>query len=511
MLLVLDGWGKALADYPADQDAIRLGRTPFWDSLLEECPNTMLATSGREVGLPDGIMGNSEVGHMNLGAGRIVNQMVVRIDKAIEDHDLKENAELVQAIEKARESGKKLHLMGLVSNAGVHSIDRHYFAILRLAKTLGLPPEQVMVHVFLDGRDTPPKSGLGFVTALLEMMQSENLGQIATLGGRYYAMDRDQRWERTQLAYDALVQGQAEFTTGEPLAGIRAAYERGETDEFVKPTVVLNKEGQATGRIGSDDQIIFFNFRPDRGRQLSRAFVEQGFDGFETQAGLDVELTTLTEYIKGLNATVAFMRDDICMTLGEVVSQAGRTQLRMAETEKYPHVSFFFSGGREAEFEGEDRIMVSSPKVATYDLQPEMSLPEVSEKLEAAIRSGKYDLIVCNFANGDMVGHTGVKEACVAACEAVDSALENNIKAIRDCGGSAVVVADHGNCENLWNFEADCPHTQHTTTPTQCVIVTEDSVDELRVGKLGDAAPTVLQLMGLEQPPEMTGQSIIVG
>lgn len=512
LLLVLDGWGIAPEGYNKDQSAILSVDTPYWDSLVADWPNTRIGTSGNAVGLPEGIMGNSEVGHLNLGAGRVVWQTITRIDNAIREDGMASVEAFTNALDKAKEKGGKVHLMGLVSDAGVHSIDRHYYALLRLAQKRGLAPEQVFFHAYMDGRDTPPKSGIGYMKTLEKTLADENLGQVATVAGRYWAMDRDKRWDRVQKAYDAEVYGKAEFKAESGVAAMEAAYERDETDEFVMPTIVTDGSGAARAKIESGDQILFFNFRPDRARQLSHAFCDAEFDGFPRDENLKVDLTTMTQYEQGMNATVAFPPLDIANGLGEVVANAGMSQLRIAETEKYAHVTYFFSGGREQEFEGEERILVPSPKVATYDLQPEMSLPEVAEKLEGAIRSGKYDLIVSNFANGDMVGHTGVLEAAQKAAKAVDGALSRVIPAVLDMGGCALVTADHGNCEMMWNEDENCPHTQHTTTPTPCVVVGEkvQSAQLREGGCLGDVAPTVLAMMGRPaQPEEMTGKSLL--
>ncbi|MFP4380526.1 MAG: 2,3-bisphosphoglycerate-independent phosphoglycerate mutase [Candidatus Sumerlaeia bacterium] len=513
LLLVLDGWGIIPEDYPKEKSAIALADTPYWDEMVKTWPMEPISTSGNAVGLPEGIMGNSEVGHLNLGAGRIVWQPLTRIDKEIEKDGLKSVEALVKAIEKARDNGSKLHLMGLVSDGGVHSIDRHYFAILRLAKSLDMPSDRVIFHAFMDGRDTAPSSGKGYMQELEDAMQKEDLGRVATVSGRYFAMDRDKRWDRVKKAYDAMVRNEAEHTAKSGVDAMQKAYDRDETDEFVTPTLIVDENDKPVGRIESGDQAIFFNFRPDRARQMSHALVDEKFDSFDRVEDLDIELTTMTQYEDDLNATVAFPPHNVEKPLGEIVADAGMTQLRIAETEKYAHVTYFFSGGREKEFDGEDRIMVPSPKVATYDLQPEMSLPEVSEKLAEAIKSGKYDLIVCNFANGDMVGHTGDIEAAKKAAEAVDKALKLVIGAILETGGQALVTADHGNAERMWNFEEDCPDTQHTTTPTPCMIVSEAFKDaKLRKdGVLGDVAPTVLEMMGKPPKPElMTGKSLFV-
>ena len=510
LILILDGWGISPEGYPLDKNAIATANTPFWDSLVAKWPHTRVATSGNAVGLPEGVMGNSEVGHLNLGAGRVVWQEITRIDKAIEEHGLAKNEALAGAVKKACESGKRLHLMGLVSDGGVHSIDRHYFALLRLAKKLGMASDKVIFHAFLDGRDTPPRSGIDYVTDLEETMEKEDLGRIGMVSGRYYAMDRDKRWDRVQKAYDAMVRGKSEHTAASGVEAVKNGYGRDENDEFVMPTPIVN-DGKPIGKIESGDQLIFFNFRPDRARQLSHAFVDETFDGFERDENLGVTLTTMTHYEDGMNAIVAFPPHNVAHGIGETVSGEGLKQLRIAETEKYAHVTYFFSGGREAEFEGEDRILVPSPKVATYDLQPEMSLPEVAEKLEKAIREEKYHLIVSNFANGDMVGHTGIFDAAVKAAEAVDAALSKVIPAILETGGSAIITADHGNADQEWNFEENCPNTQHTTTPTPCVLIdAEREGATLRDdGCLGDVAPTMLEVMGIERPEDMTGQSLI--
>ena len=512
LLLILDGWGRAPDDYPPEKNAIRAAQTPYWDRLLASCPNTTIGSSGNAVGLPEGIMGNSEVGHLNLGAGRIVWQEITRIDKAIEKDGLLSREPLRRAVEKARDAGSTLHLMGLVSDGGVHSIDRHYFALLRLAKRLGLPSDRVLFHCYLDGRDTPPRSGVGYVRELEEMLRAEDLGRIAVVSGRYWAMDRDKRWDRVKRAYDALVFSQSDRAAASGVEAVEKAYACGENDEFVSPTVIESAPGRPIGCIESGDQIVFFNFRPDRTRQLSHAFVDEEFAAFERNPDLKVELTTMTQYEDGLNAAVAFPPADIARTLGDYAAGRWLRQLRIAETEKYAHVTYFFSGGREAELPNETRILVQSPKVATYDLKPEMSLPEVAERLEQEIRSHAHDLIVANFANGDMVGHTGVLEAAIQAAQAVDAALARVIPALLEEGGCGVLTSDHGNCEQMWNFEEDCPNTQHTTTPTPCVLIDDSRRDaQLRPdGCLADVAPTMLELMNLDQPEEMTGASLLV-
>lgn len=512
VLLINDGWGLAPADYPLEKNAIRLARTPFFNQLWETYPHESLKVSGRDVGLPVGVMGNSEVGHLNIGAGRIVWQDITRIDRAIEADGLLSNEAFRDAILRAKESGSSLHLMGLVSDGAVHSVDRHYFALLRLARKLDMPSERVFFHCFLDGRDTPPQSGRGYVAQLQAMMDAENLGRIASVSGRYYAMDRDSRWERTQKAYDAIVCsiGIPSASADEAIASYYQEDARG--DEFVMPRVLMNPDGTPIGRIEKGDEVVFFNYRADRTRQLSRALTEPDFDGFKRCNEVEIHLTTMTHYMNGLRATAAFAPVNLKNTLGEIASANGMNQLRIAETEKYAHVTYFFSGGREKPFENEDRILVPSPKVPTYDHQPEMSAPIVAEKLEEAIRSGKYDLIVCNFANCDMVGHTGVVEAAVKAAETVDAAMARVVPAVMEMGGVALITADHGNAEIMWNYVDNCPDTQHATNnPTPIILVGERVKGKslLPEGRLADVAPTLWTLMGHALPPEMDGKSLI--
>lgn len=510
VLLILDGWGVAPEGYPDKFNAVSQARLPVYRGLLERYPNTTIKCSGNDVGLPDGVMGNSEVGHMNIGAGRIVWQEITRIDKAIEKDDFKSIEPIYGAIERARKSGKRLHLMGLVSDGAVHSMDRHYFAILRLAKAAGLRGDQVAFHIFTDGRDTPPKSGKEYVKQIQDWMKENGTGVIATVSGRYYGMDRDKRWDRTKIAYDALVNGKG-VISHDPVEAVQEAYDAGENDEFIKPRIIVDANNKPLATIDDGDEVISFNYRADRARQMSRAFVEPGFKEFETKP-MKIDLVTMTQYIDGLPARVAFPPQLLKNTLGEVVSNMGGKQLRIAETEKYPHVSFFFSGGQEKEFPGESRILIPSPKeVATYDLKPEMSAPPVAEKLAEEIRSGKYDLIVCNFANADMVGHSGYVEASIKACEAVDAALAKVIAAIKDVGGVAIVTADHGNAEQLWDFESNSPLTQHTTNPVPLIVVDDDLIGaKLRSGgRICDVAPTILDIMGVKKPADMEGESLI--
>ncbi len=497
LLLILDGWGHR---DEAAHNAIAQARAPNWRRLLAECPHTLVDTHGQFVGLPDGQMGNSEVGHMNIGSGRIVYQDLTRIDAAIADGSFYDNAALVGACAAARRGGGTLHVLGLVSPGGVHSHERHVHALLDLAARHGVG--RVAVHAFLDGRDTPPRSAEPSLRALADQCAALGNARIATVSGRYYAMDRDQRWDRVKLAYDAIAQAQAPFHAGDAIAALHDAYARGENDEFVKPTVI---DGGA--KVAAGDAIVFMNFRADRARELSHAFVEPGFSGFERRAAALSAFVTLTEYEQGLAATaIAYPPQSMHDTLGEYLASLGLTQLRIAETEKYAHVTFFFSGGREAPFAGEERILVPSPKVATYDLQPEMSCPELTDRLVEAIGSKRFDFIVCNIANPDMVGHTGIEAAAIAAVEAVDVALGRLDEAIRAAGGEMLISADHGNLEQMLD-ENGVPHTQHTVGPVPLVYVGRRAT--LHRGALRDLAPTVLALMGLPQPAEMSGRSLV--
>ncbi len=503
--MILDGWGHR--DDPAD-NALAQADLPNWHALLAGCPHTLIHTEGRHVGLPDGQMGNSEVGHMNLGAGRIVYQDLTRIDAAIDDGSFFANAGLRRACQAAIDGGGTLHVMGLLSPGGVHSHERHILAMLDLAARMGVP--RVAVHAFLDGRDMPPKSARPSLEAL--QAKCAALGRapgvdmnIASVGGRYYAMDRDKRWERVRLAWDAIVDARAAHRAPDALAALDAAYARGETDEFVAPTVIDGAQPMADG-----DAVVFMNFRADRARQLAAAFVDPAFDGFEARRPKLSCFMCLTEYDAKLPAPVAFGPDDLAHTFGEVLAANGLTQLRIAETEKYAHVTFFFSGGREAPFAGEERILVPSPKVATYDLQPEMSCPEVTAKLVDAIRTRRYDAIVCNIANPDMVGHTGDLQAAIRAAEAVDKSLGAVAAAVREAGGALLVTADHGNLEMMRDPATGQPHTAHTVGPVPLLYVGGRAGATLRAGgALRDVAPTLLDLLGLPQPPEMTGRSLL--
>ncbi|OUP79249.1 phosphoglycerate mutase (2,3-diphosphoglycerate-independent) [Anaeromassilibacillus sp. An172] len=498
ILMILDGFGIA-----GDKgNAIKAANKPNIDRLFSSNPVTQIGASGMDVGLPDGQMGNSEVGHTNIGAGRVVYQELTRITKSIQDGDFFQNEALCNAIDNAVKNGTALHIMGLLSDGGVHSHNTHLYGILELAKKKGL--EKVYVHAFLDGRDVPPSSGKDYVAACVEEMKKIGVGQIATVMGRYYAMDRDNRWERVVKAYSAMVYGEG-VKCADPVEAVAISYAEGVTDEFVVPTVI---DGAAP--IGAGDSMIFYNFRPDRAREITRTFVDPDFSGFERKKGFfPLTYVCMTQYDATMpNVQVAFKPQSLDNTFGEYISNKGLTQLRIAETEKYAHVTFFFNGGVEKTYENEDRILVASPKVATYDLQPEMSAYEVADKCAEAIKSGKYDVIILNFANCDMVGHTGVFDAAVKAVEAVDACVGKVTDAIAEMGGVSLITADHGNADKM--FEDDgSPFTAHTTNPVPfCVIGYPCQLRE--GGKLADIAPTMLQILGLEQPEEMTGTSLIL-
>ena len=495
--MILDGFGIA----PEKGNAIKAAKKPNIDKLFAENPVTQIGASGMDVGLPDGQMGNSEVGHTNMGAGRIVYQELTRITKTINEDKLKENEAIVNAMDKALENGTALHLMGLLSSGGVHSHITHLYGILELAKEKGL--ENVYIHTFLDGRDVPPSSAAEFMDELLAKTKEIGVGKVATVSGRYYAMDRDNNWDRVEKTYAAMVYGEGEKADC-PVCAVKNSYDKGVTDEFVVPVVV---EGGA--QVKPNDSIIFFNFRPDRAREITRTFVDPDFKGFERKNGFfPVNFVCMTQYDATMpNVDVAFKPQALKNTLGEYVSNKGMTQLRIAETEKYAHVTFFFNGGVEKQYEGEDRILVKSPAVATYDLQPEMSAYEVTDKLVPAIESGKYDMIILNYANCDMVGHTGVFEAAVKAVEAVDTCVGRVVEAIKKMGGVALITADHGNADKMVDADGS-PFTAHTTNPVPFCVVGYDC--QLREGgRLADIAPTMLQIMGLEQPAEMDGVSLI--
>ena len=500
MLMILDGFG---INEKEEGNAVKLANIPNLNRILKQYPNTIIHTSGLDVGLPEGQMGNSEVGHTNIGAGRIIYQELTRITKSIEDGDFFSIPELVAAIENCKKNNSKLHIMGLLSDGGVHSHQRHLFALLELAKRKDF--ENVYVHCFLDGRDTPPASAEGYIAELESKMKEKGVGKIASIMGRFYAMDRDKRWERVQKAYDALVMGEGEKYTS-AAAAIEDSYQKEVFDEFVIPTVICNND-KPIAKIEENDSVIFFNFRPDRAREITRAIVDEQFDGFQREyfKTYFVAFTNYDETIK--NISVAFKKDEIKNTFGEIISKKGMTQLRIAETEKYAHVTFFFSGGEEKQYEGEDRILIPSPKVETYDMKPEMSALEVTENVLNAIHSRKYDSIILNFANPDMVGHTGNIDAVIKALETLDGCVEKIVEAIEQEGGYLLITADHGNCEQMIDYKTGEPHTAHTTNPVPLVLVGKDA--KLKEGRLADLAPTMLDLIGIEKPAEMTGESLI--
>ena len=505
VLMILDGYGL---NERKDHNAIAEAKTPVMDKLMAECPFVKGYASGLAVGLPDGQMGNSEVGHLNMGAGRIVYQELTRITKEIEDGDFFENKALLHAMENAKENGTSLHMYGLLSDGGVHSHNTHLYALLEMAKRHGL--SKVYVHCFLDGRDTPPESGKDFVQALQDKMEEIGVGQIATVSGRYYAMDRDNRWDRIEKAYAALTKGEG-VTASSGVEAVAQSYEKGETDEFVLPTVVLT-DGAPTATIQDGDSIIFFNFRPDRAREITRTFCCDEFDGFDRGPRKKVVYVCFTEYDVTIpNKEIAFEKVSITNTFGEFLAAHHMTQARIAETEKYAHITFFFNGGVEAPNEGEDRILVKSPKVATYDLKPEMSAYEVCDRFVEAIKSGKYDVIITNFANPDMVGHTGVEPAAIKAIEAVDECVGRVVEALKEADGQMFICADHGNAEQLVDYETSEPFTAHTTNPVPFILVNYDSAYTLREGGcLADIVPTLIEMMGMEQPKEMTGKSLLI-
>ncbi len=496
-LIIMDGFGVA----PVDGNAIAAADTPALDEIFKKNPITQIGASGMNVGLPDGQMGNSEVGHTNMGAGRIVYQELTRITKSIEDGDFFENEALNLAMDNALKNGTSLHLFGLLSSGGVHSHNTHLYGILEMAKKKGLT--DVFVHAFLDGRDVPPSSGKDFVAECVDKMEEIGVGKIASVMGRYYAMDRDNRWERVEKAYAAMVYGEGEQNS-DPVDAVAKSYANDVTDEFVLPTVI-----DGTKRIAANDSVVFFNFRPDRAREITRTFVDDEFTGFERRFGrFPLTYVCMTQYDATMpNVEVAFKPQSLNNTLGEYLSKMGKTQLRIAETEKYAHVTFFFNGGVEKQYEGEDRILVASPKVATYDLQPHMSAYEVTDKCVDAIKSGKYDVIILNFANCDMVGHTGVFDAAKAAVEAVDKGVKAVTDAVAQMGGISLITADHGNADRMYDVDGS-PFTAHTTNPVPFVVVGKEC--ELRSGGcLADIAPTMLEILNLPQPAEMTGTSLI--
>ena len=502
MLMILDGFGN---NSNASGNAVQIAKTPNIDELMKKNPTTQIHASGLDVGLPEEQMGNSEVGHTNIGAGRIVYQELTRITKSIEDGDFFSLPELCAAIEHCKKNNSKLHIMGLLSDGGVHSHMRHLFAILELAKRKGF--EDVYVHCFLDGRDTPPASGENYILKLEEKMKEKQIGRIATISGRFYAMDRDKRWQRVEKAYNAIVKGEGVKSTSAEMA-IESSYQKEVFDEFVEPTVICSNN-KPVATVEDNDSVIFYNFRPDRAREITRAIVDKDFKEFETKDLKNLYFVCFTQYDETMpNVEIAFKPTVLKNTFGEYISGKGLKQLRIAETEKYAHVTFFFNGGNEKQYEGDDRILVPSPKVETYDLKPEMSAYEVTENVVNAIKSQKYDAIILNYANPDMVGHTGNLDAAVKAIEAIDECVGKVVKAINEVNGVLLITADHGNAEQMIDYKTGEPHTAHTTNPVPLVLIGMEDV-KLKEGKLADLAPTMLDIMGLEKPEEMTGESLI--
>jgi len=503
-LIILDGYGYT------DEirgNAITAAKTPNLDKLWKENPHCYLRSSGLDVGLPDGQMGNSEVGHLNLGAGRIIYQELTRITKSISDGDFFENLELNGAIKNVKNNHSSIHLMGLLSDGGVHSHSNHLYALLEMIKMKGVT-DNVFIHCFLDGRDTAPTSGIKYIEALEDKIKEIGVGAIASVSGRYYAMDRDNRWERVKLAYDAMVNNRGKYANT-ALEAVQNSYNEQINDEFILPTMINGVNGPK-GLIQGKDSVIFFNFRPDRARQMSRALTSEDFDGFEREKGyFPLHYVSLTQYDTTLDKIhVAFKPQVISNTLGEIISNQGLKQLRIAETEKYAHVTYFFNGGAEKEYNGEDRILVPSPKVATYDLQPEMSAQQVTERAVKAISENDYSLMVLNFANCDMVGHTGIFEAAVKAVETVDDCLSKVVEAIEKKGGCALITADHGNAEQMIDIVTDKPFTAHTANQVKCILTGKTNI-KISDGRLADIAPTLLEILNIKQPTEMTGESLI--
>lgn len=503
LLMIMDGVG---INDEEKGNAFKQANTPNLDRLFIKYPNTHIKTSGMAVGLPEGQMGNSEVGHTNIGAGRIVYQELTRITKEIQDGDFYNNAELKKAMQNVKENDSKLHLLGLVSDGGVHSHIDHLFALLEMAKKEGIT--KVYVHAILDGRDTPPTSAVDYVKKLEEKMKEIGVGKIATISGRYYAMDRDNRWERVKLAYDAIALGKGvKYKIAQK--AIETSYESQEFDEFVKPVVLIDAEDKPISTIGDKDSVIYFNFRPDRARELTKAFMLPNFDGFETKKIYDLKFVTMTQYDETIKTvSVAYKPQVLINTFGEYISKKGYTQLRIAETEKYAHVTFFFNGGKEEPYEGEKRILVASPKVATYDLKPEMSAYEVTENLVKVIEEKSCDVIIVNFANGDMVGHTGNIEKAIEAVEALDECVGKVISKLEEVGGEALITADHGNCEQMLDLKTGEPITSHSTFDVPLIVVS-NRVENVKTGRLCDLTPTLLNMMGEDIPEEMTGESLV--
>jgi 2,3-bisphosphoglycerate-independent phosphoglycerate mutase len=504
LLLILDGWGHREA---TDHNAIHAANSPVWDKLWAENPHTLINTSGLAVGLPEGQMGNSEVGHMNLGAGRVVYQSLTRIDKAIADKSFFQNSTLIDAVDKAVNSNKAVHLLGLMSPGGIHSHDDQIMAMIELAEQRGAT--QIYLHAFLDGRDTPPRSALSSLQRAEQKLQAGGCGRVASLIGRFYAMDRDNRWERVQPAYELLTEGKAEFSHGNVTEAINAAYARGEDDEFVQATTITDEAAEAVS-INAGDSVIFMNFRADRAREITRALTAPDFDGFaRNKVPALGDFVMLTQYAADIHANCAYQPQQLDNVLGEHLAKLGKTQLRIAETEKYAHVTFFFNGGREEPFALEQRTLIPSPQVKTYDLKPEMSAFEVTDKLVEAITSGDYDAIICNYANGDMVGHTGDFKASVKAVEAVDICLGRIVEAIEKSGAELLITADHGNVEQMMDPTSGQPLTSHTNGPVPLVYVGTTAAEFKGSGALSDLAPTLLTLLGIPIPEQMTGTPLL--
>ena len=504
LLLVLDGCGYS---DNTEHNAIHTANTPVLDALWENNPRTFIGTSGLAVGLPEGQMGNSEVGHITLGAGRVVYQNYTRINKAITDGDFFTNSTYTNAIDKAVAGNNAVHILGLLSPGGVHSHEDHINAMVKMASQRGA--KKVYVHAFLDGRDTPPRSAESSLAATANLLSELGTGRIATICGRFYAMDRDQRWDRVQAAYDMLTLGKSEHQSADAIIALHAGYDRDENDEFILPTIICG-EDEHPATINDGDTVLFMNFRPDRARQITRAFVDSGFDGFErTAKPVLSDFVMTTEYSADINTSCAFPPENLSNSFGEYLSSLGKTQLRIAETEKYAHVTFFFSGGQEALFEGEERELIPSPKVATYDLKPEMSAYELTDKLINAISSHNYDAIICNYANCDQVGHSGVFDAAVKAVEVVDECLGKVLSALEQAGGECLITADHGNVEEMFDEKSGQVHTQHTTLPVPLIYAGNKDISLTDGGILADVAPSMLALLNLPLPPEMTGKSLI--
>ncbi len=503
VLMILDGWGY---NPSCDNNAVCLADTPNLDRLRETCPHTLIGASGPDVGLPEGQMGNSEVGHLNLGAGRVVYQDLTRISRSIDDGSLFANSALVAALDKLRASGGKLHLMGLLSDGGVHSHNTHLYALVEMAARAGIA--DICIHPFLDGRDTPPKSGGSYLQQLESELARIGNGRVCTVTGRFYAMDRDNRWERVERAYRAMTAGDG-IPAASSAEAIADAYAADQTDEFVEPRTIVT-DGKPSGTVDDGDAIIFFNFRADRAREITRCFTDRDFKGFRRDKTPELAAyVCLTEYDETFSLPVAFPAEELSSILGELVADAGLSQLRIAETEKYAHVTFFFNGGREEPFPGEDRALIPSPQeVTTYDQKPAMSAPEVTDEVISRVESGRYDLIVLNFANPDMVGHTGILDAAVAAMETIDACVGRVTDAVLAAGGCLLITADHGNCEQMTDTSGG-PHTAHTTNPVALILVGHPGKVSLKPGILADISPTLLELIGLDKPPEMTGSSLI--